>query len=70
MTEFETAPCPPDTFHSNWGKYTGNTQFDLKPEINIQQQKLYMKGNGKNKNRRITAEKVYYILNKTLIQYD
>ena len=25
ITEFETAPYPPDTFHSNWAKYPGNT---------------------------------------------
>ena len=46
MTEFETAPCPPDNFHSNWAKYPGNPQFDLKPEINIELQKLYMIGKG------------------------
>ena len=38
ITEFETSPCPTDTFHSNWEQYTGNTQIDLKPEINIELQ--------------------------------
>ena len=46
MKEFETAPCPPDTFHLNWSKYPGNTQFELKPEINIAINKLYMRGKG------------------------
>ena len=43
ITEFETAPYPPDTFHSNWAKYPFNTRFDLKYEINIELQKLYTK---------------------------
>ena len=47
ITEFETAPCPPDTFHSNWAQYPGNTRFDLKPEITIEPQKLYMRGKGR-----------------------
>ena len=41
ITEFGTAPCPQDIFHSNWTQYPGNTQFDLKPEITIELQKLY-----------------------------
>ena len=44
ITEFETAPFPPDNFHLNWGKYPVNTRFDPKPEINIELQKLYMRG--------------------------
>ena len=24
ITKFETTPCPPDTFHSNWAQYPGN----------------------------------------------
>ena len=48
--------------------YPGNTRFDLKPEITIELQKLYMKGGGVN--MRIAVEKAYYILNETVIQYD
>ena len=71
IIEFETAPCPPDNFHWNWGKYPGNTRFDPKPEITIKLQKLYMRGKGGGgKNIRITAEKAYDILNETVIQYD
>ena len=70
ITEFETAPCPPDTFHSNWAQYLRNTRFELNPEIIIELQKLYMRGKGGGKNKRITAEKAYDILNETLIQYD
>ena len=47
ITEFETAPFPPDIYHSNWLKYPWNTRFDLKPEINIELQKLYMGGKEK-----------------------
>ena len=46
ITEFETAPCPPDTFNSNWAKYPGNNQFDLKPEITMELQNLYMRVRG------------------------
>ena len=46
ITEFETAPCPPDTFHSNWAQYPGNSRFDLKTEIAFELQKLYMRVNG------------------------
>ena len=70
--EFETTPCPPDNFHSNWAQYIGNNRFDLKPEINIELQTLYTrgKGGGGNKNRRITSEKAYDILNESVIKYD
>ena len=47
ITEFETETFPPDTFHSNWAKYLGNTRFYLKTEIKIELQKLYMRGKGK-----------------------
>ena len=70
IPEFETAPCPPDILNSGWAQYPGNTRFDLKPEIAIELQKLYMRGKGGNKNRRITAEKAYDILNETVIQHD
>ena len=46
MIEFETAPCPPDTFHSNWAQYPGNYQFELKPEVTNEIQKLYMRVKG------------------------
>ena len=45
---FDTAPCPSDTFHSNWAQYPGNTRFDLKAEIKIELQNLYMAGKGNN----------------------
>ena len=64
ITESETSPCPPDTFHSNWAKYPGNTRFDLKTDITIALQSLYMRGKGEtNKNRRTNAEKAYDIIN-------
>ena len=68
ITEFETAPCPQDNFHSNWAQYTGNTQFDLKHEITIDLQMLYKRG--KWKKGRITSDKACDILYETLIQYD
>ena len=40
------SPCPPDKFHSNWAQYTGNTRYELKPEITIEIYKLYMRGKG------------------------
>ena len=46
IKEFETVLYPPDTFHSNWSKYPGNTRFDLKPEINIELQNLYIRVKG------------------------
>ena len=46
IPEYETASFPPDTFNSNWEKYPGNTRFDLKPWINTEIQKLYMRGKG------------------------
>ena len=49
MIEFETAPCPLDTFNSNWAKYPGNNKFDLKPKINIDLKKLCMIGKVENK---------------------
>ena len=71
IVEFETAPCPPDNFNSNQSKYPGSTRYDLKSEITIELQKLYMRGKGEiNKNSRITAEKEYDILNETVNQYD
>ena len=42
--DFETAPCPSDTFISNLARYPGNTRFDLKAEIKIELQNLYMDG--------------------------
>ena len=63
-TEFETAPCPPDNYYSNWAQCPDNNRFGLGTEINIELQKLYMRGKGiKNKNTRITAQKTYDILN-------
>ena len=41
-SDFETAPCPSDTYHSNWAQYPGNTSSDLKAEIVIELQNLYM----------------------------
>ena len=35
ISDFETAPCSSDTFHSNWARYPGNTRFDLRAEIKI-----------------------------------
>ena len=46
ITEYRISPCPPDTFNSNWSKYPGNALFDLKHEINIELQKLYIRGGG------------------------
>ena len=46
ITEFETAPCPPNKFHSNWAQYSGNTRFGLKTEITIELHKIYMRGKG------------------------
>ena len=46
ITEFDTAPCPPDNFHPNWSQYPGDTRFELKPEITIDMQKLYIRGRG------------------------
>ena len=43
ITEFETTPCPLDTYRSNWAQYPGTTRFDLKPDITIELQKLYMR---------------------------
>ena len=57
-------------FHPNWSQYPGDTRFDLKPEITIDLQKLYIRGRGGGKNSKITAEKAYDILNETAIQYD
>ena len=50
MTEFDTAPCPPDKFYSNWEQYQGNNQFDLKPENDIKLQKIYTRGRVKKEN--------------------
>ena len=36
ITEFETTPCPPDTFYSNWAQYLGSTRFDRNPKITIE----------------------------------
>ena len=36
ISDFETAPCPSDTFHSNWARCPGNTRFDLKAETEIE----------------------------------
>ena len=44
ISDFETAPFPSDTFLSNWARYPGNTIFDLKAEIAIELQILYMAG--------------------------
>ena len=44
ISYFKTAPCSPDMFHSNWVWYTGNNRFDLKAEIAIELQNLYMCG--------------------------
>ena len=46
MTKFGAVPCPPYTFHSSRAKYPGNIQFDIKPDLTIELQNLYMKGNG------------------------
>ena len=46
ITEIDTAPCRPDNFHSNWSQYPGTTRFELKPEIDIEIQKIYMRGKG------------------------
>ena len=52
ISDFETAPCTSDTFNSNWARYPGKTRFDLKAEIAIELQNLYMAGKvNKNKNR-------------------
>ena len=52
ISDFETAPFPSDTFHSNWARYPANNIFDLKAEITIELQNRYMAGKGnKNKNR-------------------
>ena len=40
ITEFETTPCPPDTFNLNWEQYSGNKPFDLKPATTNELQKL------------------------------
>ena len=66
-----TAPCPSDMFHSNWSQYPGNTRFDLKSEITIELQNLYMAAKGnKNKNRRTNEEKAYDIFLDTVMKYD
>ena len=44
ITKFETVPLPPDTFHSNWAQYAGNSRFDLKNEITFYLQNLYTRG--------------------------
>ena len=36
ITEFDTTPCPPDTFYSNWAQYIGSTRFDRNPKITIE----------------------------------
>ena len=46
----------------NWSQYSGNDQFDLKLEINIDLQNLYTRGKGGGKNRRTTTDKSYDIL--------
>ena len=70
ISDFETTPCPYDMFNDNWEGYTRNTIFDLSTEITRELQTLYMVGNrNKNKNRKITAEKAYYILVNTVIKY-
>ena len=56
ITEFDTASCPPDTFHLNWEEYPRNNWFYLKPEITIDLQKLYMRAKG-NEKKRFTSEK-------------
>ena len=33
ITEFETAPFPPDRFNSNWTQYPGNSRFDPKMKL-------------------------------------
>ena len=60
ITEFETAPYTPDTFHSNWAQYPGNSRFDLKTEIAFELQKLYMrvKGEGGIKNKNYCREDI------------
>ena len=50
------------------GKISREYPIWPKPEITIEIQQLYMRG--KRKNSRITSEKAYDILNKTVIQYD
>ena len=58
-------------FNINWSSYTGNTIFDLGADITRELQNLYTVGKGKkNKNRWITAERYYYILLDTVINYD
>ena len=34
-TEFETAPCPPDNYYSNWAQCPDNNRFGLGTEINF-----------------------------------
>ena len=63
IAELDTTPCPPDSFCWNWGKYPGNTRIDLKPEITIELQKLYMRG------REGGLKLAYDILNETVLQY-
>ena len=56
-------------FHSNWARYPGNTRFDLKVEITIELQNLYVASKGEKKNRWITADKAYDILLDAFIKY-
>ena len=69
ISNFETAPCPSDIFHSNWARYPGNTRFGLKVEITIELHNQYMDGKvNKNKNRLITAENTYDIILDTVLK--
>ena len=47
---FESTPCTSGKFHSNWERYPGNNIFDLKAEITIELQNLYMAGKGNKTN--------------------
>ena len=57
MTKFGAVPCPPYTFHSSRAKYPGNIQFDLKPDLTIELQNLYMREKIVGGGDRHTADK-------------
>ena len=70
ISDFDTAPCPSDTFNGNWVIYPGKTRFYLSTDIMRDLQKLYILVKGKKKIHQITAEKAYFILVDIVIKYD
>ena len=49
ISDFDTAPCPSDTFNRNWVIYPGKTRFYLSTDIMRDLQKLYILVKGKKK---------------------